>query len=173
MERELHEKNVRQINELYLLLAKDENNFEKLGKEIEEINNLYINEFLLYLNEQNVPVEEINDHVVNVGFYINQYLIALGEYNIYNGMHGYNDFFSYFFVQKCGCRNKEDILEFVTSLKKFYRFMYSKEYILQIDIDKSERTIIKYKDKWLSIVDNYEYGKEEAEFDVPFDDPVE
>ena len=99
---------------------------DKRYKELEKENEALTEEFRRYLEEKYLTYKTISNHVDNVDFYTNTYL--LDHYDGVDAVKGIDysyigDFFGYFFIRKCMWSTPYTIKTTAASIKKFYKFM--------------------------------------------------
>ena len=103
---------------------------DKRYKELEKENNALADKFRKHLKACGLSDKTIRNHVDNVCFYLNDYL--LGHYDDVDASAGIDysyiaDFLDYFFIRKCIWSTPSTLRSTAASLKKFYRFMYEND----------------------------------------------
>lgn len=126
------------------------------------------NEQLLDLFErdlQNLSPKTIRQHLGNVDFYINDYLLYNDALTFEHGMDKIGDFLGYFFIRKCMWSTPGTIKSTAASIKKFYSCMLNHGKIKKEDYDSMCEEIKTGMPMWQA--DCAQYNDPEA--DNPFD----
>ncbi len=139
----------------------DYETYELKCKIITENNYQFIQQFKEYLTLQGLSDKTIRRHCDNVDFYLNTYSLRedANDYNFGCTSYALDNFFGYFFIKKCMWSTPNSIKSTAASIKKFYAFMLSKEYIT-----KEQYEILTF-----TIKTNMEFWQEECE---DFNNPI-
>lgn len=97
--------------------------FEKINDEIRTENKVLLDGFQKWLIKAGLKEKTIKNHVLNVDFYINDYLLYDDCIKAKDGVSSLNGFFSWFFPRKAMWSSKTSTKETAASLKKFYKFL--------------------------------------------------
>ncbi len=125
--------------------------YEEKCEEVRAKNNLYLDEFENDLVVAGLKEKTINNHLSNVYFYINQYLLREEHLEMVEGT-GYdklNDFLGYFFICKCMWSTSGTIKSTAASIKKFYKSMLQRGNIKESDYMELIASIKENMDRWL------------------------
>ena len=98
----------------------------------------------------------INNHVSNIDFYVNEYLLYEDAIEAKDGVDAVGMFLGYWFIKKAMWASKSSIKGNATSLKKFYAFLYEKGLIEKEDLDNLKETIKAGMPEWLATLDRYD-----------------
>ena len=100
----------------------DYEKYEEDSKKIRKVNERLLNEFETWLKSFGLSEKTINNHVSNIDFYINEYLLYEDATEARNGADAVGMFLGYWFIRKAMWASKSSIKGNATSLKKFYIF---------------------------------------------------
>ena len=104
--------------------------YEKLCKEQQEKNKLYLDLFQKDLITAGLSQKTIKQHMNNVNFYINDYLLKEEPLEMSDGCGVMLDMFmGYFFIYKCLWSTPYTIKTTAASIKKFYKCMHAHGYV--------------------------------------------
>ena len=101
----------------------DYEEYEEKSEAIRGENKLLLNGFEQWLVQSRLKEKTINKHVVNVDFYVNDYLLYDDCTQAKDGISSINGFFDWFFPRKAMWSSKAATKETTASLKKFYRYL--------------------------------------------------
>ena len=134
--------------------------YEKYKNECNKIradNKKLLNDFRCWLQNKKLVDKTINNHISNVNFYINEFLLY---YEAYEAKEGYNlidMFLGNWFIRKAIWASCTNIKTNAASLKKFYTFMFEKGYISSEDLKELKEIIKEEMEEWLENLKRY-YG---------------
>ena len=131
--------------------VKREENIEKNS----ERNEHFLEEFHDYLQSQNLSPKTIHNHISNVSFYINEYLIYYDVNKMESGCYELDNFLGDWFIRKCMWSNARTIKETAASIKKFYKCMLENKHIQEEDYENLCCNIKDNMEVWLDEVDRY------------------
>ena len=96
-----------------------------MDKEIEKQNNEYLEIFVDDLLEAGLKQKTVKNHLSNVGFYINDFVLYHYEKGMKESCQSsyVSDFFGYYFIRKC-MSTPSTLKSTAASLKKFYKCMF-------------------------------------------------
>ncbi|MBA1446647.1 MAG: recombinase [Gammaproteobacteria bacterium] len=134
----------------------DYEKYEKECKKIRKSNKQLLSEFELSLKASGLSENTINNHVSNIDFYVNEYLLYEDAIEVKNGIDAVGMFLGYWFIKKAMWASQSSIKGNATSLKKFYSFMYEKGVIEKDDLDDLKETIKEGMQEWLATLDRYD-----------------
>ena len=98
----------------------------------------------------------INNHLSNIDFYLNEYLLYEDVTEAKDGVYDVDMFLGYWFIKKAMWASKSSIKNNATSLKKFYKFMHEKELIDTEDLTELTESIKEGMPEWLESLDRYD-----------------
>ena len=103
-----------------------------------------------------MSVKTINNHVSNIDFYINEYLLYEDATKAKDGVHAVGMFIGYWFIRKAMWASQTSIKGNATSLKKFYSFLQEKGLIDREDLSDLKQTIKEDMPDWLATLQRYD-----------------
>ncbi len=95
-------------------------------KTIREANERLLTDFETWLKSSGLSKTTIDNHLSNIDFYINEYLLYEGTTEAKNGVDAVGMFLGYWFIKKAMWASQSSLKGNAASLKKFYTFMYEK-----------------------------------------------
>ncbi len=135
------------------------NDYEKHEKECKKIriaNKQLLDKFELSLESSGLSEKTINNHVSNIDFYINEYLLYEDAIEARDGVSAVDMFLGYWFIKKAMWASRSSIKGNATSFKKFYSFLHEKKLIKKDDLDDLKETIKEGMPEWLATLDRYD-----------------
>ncbi|MGL1931932.1 MAG: hypothetical protein OCC45_09245 [Desulfotalea sp.] len=125
--------------------------------EIKVNNQLLLEQFRDHLETNRLSTSTINKHVGNIEFYINDFLLYFEELQLAKeGYYQVNYFLGDWFIRKAMWASVSSIKSNITSLKKFYQFMYEIGEIKKEDLDDLKVEIKEGKNEWIETCKNYD-----------------
>jgi len=134
----------------------DYEKYEADCKTIREANSLLLSEFDAWLKSFGLSKKTIDNHLSNIDFYINEYLLYEDATEAKDGIDAVEMFLGYWFIKKAMWASQSSIRGNATSLKKFYAFMYEKGLIDQDDLADLKETIKEGMPEWLATLERYD-----------------
>lgn len=134
----------------------DHEKYEEDCKNIRNANECLLNEFEVWLKSSGLSQKTINNHVSNIDFYINEYLLYEEATEAKNGIHAVGMFLGYWFIKKAMWASRSSIKGYATSLKKFYTFFHEKGLIDKEDLTFLTQTIKEDMSEWLATMERYD-----------------
>lgn len=134
-------------------------NYQKYEIECEKIrkqNAKLLGEFAFWLQKSNLKDETIEQHVNNIDFYINEYLLYEDATEAKEGVFRTGMFLGYWFIKKAMWANPSQIKANAASLKKFYTFMLEKRLINKEELDDLKKTIKAGMPEWVATMRRYD-----------------
>ena len=132
--------------------------FQEWEKQIEEAkknnNNLFV-EFKNYLKTKSLKPNTIKNHIDNVEFFANDFLLRYEIIPVEKGLLEIGSFLGDFFIRKASWASKYTIQENIASFKKFYTFLYEIGEISKNELNEMKELIKDEKANWLEEVENY------------------
>lgn len=133
--------------------------YEKIETERNKIrkqNEKVLEEFQQWLVNKGLSDKTIKQHVFNVDFYINEFLLFDDLDKPEEGVYNVDMFLGYWFIRKAMWASVAQIKQNITSLKKFYTFMYEKGSVSKEDLDDLLLTIKEEKAEWFATMERYD-----------------
>jgi hypothetical protein len=123
--------------------------YEMQCKQQQEKNNNYLEIFERDLMEAGLTHKTISNHVSNVDFYINDYLLREAPFEMQKGCGNKIDMFlGYFFIHKCMWSTPGTIKTTAASIKKFYKCMNEHGYVSKVKYNNLCTIIKENMDEW-------------------------
>lgn len=134
----------------------DYEKYEKDCKKIRKVNESLLNEFEMWLKSSGLSEKTINNHLSNIDFYVNEYLLYEDATKAKDGVDDVDMFLGYWFIKKAMWASQSSIKGNATSLKKFYTFMHEKGLIDKEDLIDLKQTIKENMPEWLATLGRYD-----------------
>ena len=134
----------------------DYEKYEKECKNIRIANELLLNEFEVWLKSTGLSEKTINNHLSNIDFFVNEYLLYEDATEAKDGSYAIGMFLGYWFIRKAMWASQSSIKSNAASLKKFYTFMHEKGLIDKEDLTILKRTIKEEMPEWLATLRRYD-----------------
>jgi len=108
--------------------------------EAEAYHEKLINGFEKWLEEKGLSYKTIDNHVRNISFFANQYLLRSEIKLLHESSNDTLFFLEGYFIDKCMWANKSSINSYISSFTKVYTYFYEKQMIskTELDVMKSE-----------------------------------
>ena len=133
--------------------------FEKYEEDCENIkkaNEQLLNGFDAWLKLSGLSEKTINNHVSNIDFYINEFLLYDDATEAKDGAQDVGMFLGYWFIRKAMWANRSSIKGNAASLKKFYTFLEEKGLIEKEDLIDLKQSIKEDMPEWLETLERYD-----------------
>ena len=114
----------------------------QIVKKIRKTNSKLLRDFEAWLKTAKLKDNTIKNHVENVDFYINEFLLYEDAVEAKDGALEIGMFLGYWFIKKATWSSPAQIKSNAASLKKFYTYLFEKKMI-----DKQELIDLKAKIK--------------------------
>ena len=134
----------------------DFESYEKDCKKIKKANEQLLDEFDAWLKLSGLSDNTINNHVSNIDFYINEYLLYEDAIEAKDGALAVGMFLGYWFIRKAMWANRSSVKGNAASLKKFYSFMQEKGMIDKEDLAALKQSIKEDMPEWLATLQRYD-----------------
>lgn len=134
----------------------DYEKYEEDCKEIRKANQRLLNAFEVWLKSSGLSKKTIDNHVSNIDFYINEYLLYEDATEAKDGVHSVGLFLGYWFIKKAMWTSRSSIKSHATSLKKFYTFLQQQDLIGKEDLADLNQTIKEEMPEWLETLERYD-----------------
>lgn len=134
----------------------DYEKYEDDCKAIREANKNLLGDFEARLKSTGLSKKTIDNHISNIDFYINEYLLYEDATEARDGVNAVGIFLGYWFIKKAMWASRSSIKSNATSLNKFYSFMYEKSLIDKVDLSDLKETIKEGMPEWLATLERYD-----------------
>jgi intergrase/recombinase len=137
-------------------MSDDYERYEIEAERIRQSNQVLLDDFRDWLRKSGLGDKTINNHVDNVDFYINEYLLYEDAIEPQDGVHEVSMFLGYWFIRKAMWASESSIRGNAASLKKFYTFLHERGLVSQEALDSLKETIKEDMSDWLDTLDRYD-----------------
>jgi intergrase/recombinase len=144
----------------------DHKKYEADCKKIRKTNERLLAEFGTWLQSSGMADKTIRNHLSNIDFYINEYLLYDDATEAKDGVHSVGMFLGYWFIRKAMWASQASIKSNAASLKKFYTFLLEKGIIGDEGLNKLKETIKEEMPEWLARLKRYDGLSEDEMTDV-------
>ncbi|WPD23827.1 MAG: hypothetical protein SD837_04530 [Candidatus Electrothrix scaldis] len=134
----------------------DYEKYERDCKKIQKVNEKLLDEFEARLKAAGLSKKTINNHLGNLDFYLNNFLLYEDAIEAAEGVGKVNMFLGYWFIKKAMWASQSSIKGNATSLKKFYTFMHEKGLISKNDLAGLKQRIKENMPEWLETLERYD-----------------
>ncbi|MBT9149135.1 MAG: recombinase [Dehalococcoidia bacterium] len=134
----------------------DYEKYEEDCKEIRKANERLLNEFEVWLKSSGLSEKTINNHLSNIDFYLNEYLLYEDAAEAKDGVDAVDMFLGYWFIKKAMWASQSSIKGNAASLKRFYTFMHEKGLIDKEDLIDLKQTIKENMPEWLATLRRFD-----------------
>lgn len=134
---------------------KEYSEWERQIEEVKKNNNRILIEFEKYLKSKPLKSNTIKNHIYNIEFFANDYLLRYEIIPVEKGFLEIGDFLGDFFIRKASWASKYTVQENIASFKKFYAFLNEIGKISKIELNEMRELIKDEKEDWLSEVEDY------------------
>ena len=129
--------------------------WEQQVEKAEKHNNKLLTEFEKYLKKKSLKSKTIKNHIYNIEFYVNDFLLRYEIIPAEKGALEIGSFLGDFFIRKASWASKYTIQENIASFKKFYTFLNEVGKISGNELKEMKELIKDEKDDWIEEVENY------------------
>jgi len=130
--------------------------YEDDCKKIRKNNNKLLNDFGDWLKTSKLKSKTISNHVSNVDFYINEFLLYEDAVQAKDGVSDIGMFLGYWFIKKTTWASPAQIKSNAASLKKFYTFLLEKGQIDKENLNNLKEQIKEDMPEWIATVNRYD-----------------
>ena len=134
----------------------DSQKYEADCQKIRKANHELLTDFESWLESSGLSEKTINNHVSNIDFYINEYLLYEDAVEAKDGVDMVSDFLGYWFIKKALWASQSSLKSNAGSLKKFYTFLLEKGLIDKDDLRELKETIKEEMSEWLETLRRYD-----------------
>ncbi len=136
----------------------NEKEYKDWESEIEKVknhNHKLLIEFKKWLKKKSLKTNTIKNHIDNIEFYANDFLLHYEIIPVEKGALEIGSFLGDFFISKASWASKYTIQENIASFKKFYTFLYEIGEISKVELNEMKELIKDEKSDWIEEVENY------------------
>lgn len=130
--------------------------YEEECRTIREANKLLLHDFEVWLKSSGLSKKVIDNHLCNIDFFVNEYLLYEEATEAKDGVDAVDMFLGYWFIKKAMWASQASIKANAASLKKFYAFMLEKGFIDKDDLADLKETIKEGMPEWLATLKRYD-----------------
>lgn len=130
--------------------------YEADCKKIRKNNKKLLDDFYKWLKASGLKDKTIKNHVNNVDFYINEFLLYEDAIEAKNGALEIDMFLGYWFIKKALWSSPAQIKGNAASLKKFYTFLFEKGQIDKEELDELKGRIKEDMPEWIATMKRYD-----------------
>lgn len=142
----------------------DYKKYEAECNKIKKANKSLLADFGTRLKSSGLSDKTINNHLSNIDFYINEYLLYKDIIEARDGVDSVSMFMGYWFIHKAMWASQASMKNYSTSLKRFYAFLVEKGLIDKEVLNRLEKTIKEEMSEWLTALKRYDdLGKQGME----------
>jgi site-specific recombinase XerD len=131
----------------------DSQKYEADCQKIRKVNHELLKDFESWLESSGLSEKTINNHISNIDFYINEYLLYEDAVEAKDGVDMVGDFLGYWFIKKALWASQSSLKSNAGSLKKFYTFLLEKGLIDKDDLRELKETIKEELSEWLETLE--------------------
>ncbi len=133
-------------------MSDDYEEYERACKRIRDDNAKLLDAFDQWLSEKGLSEKTIEQHVRNVKFYINVFLLYAEAVPAKEGTSAVWSFFGNWFIRKTLWASPSSMRQIGVSLKRFYTFMHEQGQIDADDLADLKETVKEEMPNWLSLL---------------------
>jgi hypothetical protein len=133
----------------------DYERYEEQCEKIRKENEVFLSIFESDLEKAGLSSKTIRNHLYNVDFYLNEYLLREEAIPMKEGCQAISDFLGYFFIRKCMWSTPSSVKSNATSLKKFYKCMLTHNHVENADVLYLMGTIKEEMATWVIDCEQY------------------
>jgi intergrase/recombinase len=125
---------------------------ERIRKENGEI----LLQFKGWLQDSQLSEKTIRNHVLNIDFYVNEFLLYRDAIEAKDGANKISYFLGDWFARKALWSSVYQINGYCTSFKKFYTFMHENGHIDLDTLEEMKEVIKEEKADWIDAMERYD-----------------
>ncbi len=134
---------------------KEYKEWERQIEEAKTHNNKLLSEFKNHLETKSLKSNTIKNHINNIEFYANDFLLRYEIIPVEKGILQIGSFLGDFFIRKASWASKYTIQENIASFKKFYSFLNEIGMVSEIELAEMKELIKDEKSDWIKEVESY------------------
>jgi len=135
--------------------------YEEDCKSIRKSNEKLLNKFYDYLAQKGLSQKTIREHVSNIDFYINEYLLYYDANLPQEGILKIDGFLGDWFPRKALWATVTSVKSYIASFKKFYSWMVEQKLNTSEDLEVMIEYIKEDKDDW---IEGIQYEEEDSDY---------
>ena len=135
--------------------------YEKDCKSIRKSNEKLLKKFNDYLVTKGLSQKTIKEHVSNIDFYINEYLLYYDANLPQEGIFKIDKFLGDWFPRKASWASVTSVKSYIASFKKFYSWLVEQGLNTTEDLKEMKEWIKEDKDEWIAGV---QYEEEDLDY---------
>lgn len=135
--------------------VKELKDWEKKVDQAKQYNSELLSDFEEWLENKNLKPKTINNHVGNIEFYVNYFLLYYDIIPPEKGVMQINLFLGDFFIRKAMWASKSSVLQYIASFKKFYTYLNEINKVDETELKKLKFLIKEEKQNWIDNVEEY------------------
>ena len=132
---------------------KEYEKYERACEKVKKENAKLLADFKQWLSETGLAEKTIGQHVGNVDFYVNEFLLNEDAVPAREGASSVSTFLGYWFIRKAMWASPTSIKQIAASLKKFYTFMQGQGKISADELQDLMKTINEEMPDWLATLE--------------------
>ncbi len=134
---------------------KEYKEWERQTEETKSHNNKLLIDFENHLKTKSLKLKTIKNHIGNVEFYANDFLLRYEIIPVEKGILEIGSYLGDFFIRKTSWASKYTIQENIASFKKFYSFLNEIGMVSKDELSEMKELIKYEKSDWIDEVENY------------------
>ena len=137
-------------------ITMDYEQYEIACEKIRAANEQLLAEFAGWLRAAGLKEKTISNHVENMDFYLNEFLLYEDAVEAPAGVSEVNMFLGYWFIRKAMWASEGSIKSNAASLKKFYSWLAERGQVSAEELAELKETIKAEMPEWLATVRRYD-----------------
>lgn len=134
----------------------DYEQYEAECNRIRAANEELLADFASWLQRSGLAENTISQHVDNIDFYINEFLLYEETIEPQDGIFEVSMFLGYWFIKKAMWASESSIKRNAASLKKFYTFLHERGAVNSEDLDMLKEVIKEEMPEWVATLARYD-----------------
>ena len=130
--------------------------YEAECERIQQANAQLLADFEAWLIQKNLADKTVKNHIDNIDFYINTFLLYDDAVEPQEGISGISMFLGYWFIKKAMWASAASIRSNAASLKKFYTFLHERGMVSAEDLRDLKETIKEELPEWTETLERYD-----------------
>ena len=138
---------------------------DEIADSIREQNKKVLNEFEKWLENKNLSKKTIQNYLLNVGTYIDDYLIYEGCITLDDSELEIGGFFENWFLRKCMWSSNYGFVKAIAEIKNFYKFLFEKKVISNSQFNDAMLQFKENSQRWIKNAKTYNSLETEEDFE--------
>lgn len=134
----------------------DDEMYEQRSEAMRRANEGLLAAFGEWLTISKLSDKTVRNHVANIDFYINEFLLYEEPLAPEEGVSRVGEFLGFWFIRKAMWASTSSMKGYGASLKKFYTFMAEINRVAQADLQALKREIKDEMPEWLATLARYD-----------------